>query len=87
MQPGKNSARERSGTETKRTSIRREIKKRNQAREMWSSSGGEKGAWDCPPLSVRMEKVGEMGAGRHFEALHANAFITHREVNLGRSYR
>lgn len=85
--PGKNGVRDRSGTGTKMTCIKREIKKRNWAREMCRSSGGEKGAWERPPLSIRTKKVSEMGTGRHFEAVHASAFIMHVEVNLGRSYR
>lgn len=44
---------------------------------MWSSLGGERRAWERPSLSIgveklQVEKVSEMGTGRHFEAMHAN---------------
>lgn len=88
MQPWKKSYEgEKRGAETKRTCVRCEIKKENQARELWSDSGGKRGAWEHPSLSTGIEKVGEMGTGRHFEAICANAFITQGKVNLGRSYR
>lgn len=62
--------------ERKRTCSRCEIKT-NQDWEMWSSLGGERRAWDHPSLSIgveklQVEKVSEMGTGRHFEAMHAN---------------